>query len=135
MIFFSKIRYAVKSDKRSEEQNQQKPILLASAQCYLENAKLTVNWIPEICFEMCHTTYNVRFHISCESATAGWHVCLSSLLGTLGVFSYMALFQGLAFFYAGCRNRWALKTANRSLSGTGRKCDDFQMHLYLCHLL
>lgn len=83
-------------------QNQQKTVL-ASVRCYHENA---VSWVPKICLDfMSHTTYNVRFHISCESATAGWRVCLSSLLGTLGVFSYLALSQGLAFFYAGLKKQ------------------------------
>lgn len=56
----------------------------------------------------------------------------------VGAFSYLALSHGLAFFHAGCRNRWALRLASHSLLGTGRKKDDLQMHLYLCptyHLL
>lgn len=35
--------------------------------------------------------------------------------------SYLALSQGLAFFHAGCRNRWALRLAKHSLRGTGKK--------------
>lgn len=123
-----------RSDKQFKWQNQKKsssPSIPASAGWYSENAKLTDSKdMLRLCMFL--TIYDVRFHISCENATAGRCVWLSSLLRTLGAFSYLALSHGLAFFHAGCRNRWALKLASHSLMGTGRKYDYLQMHLYLC---
>lgn len=53
---------------------------------------------------------------------------LSSFRWTLGVFSHLALSQGLAFFHAGCRHRWALRLAKHRVTVTTRKYN-IQMHL------